>query len=100
MSVSNEATDRPTHLAAIALEAAERSKLHRDGDVVIVLVYPSEERTAGVGASGIEDPNDIVVAMFMHLRGIFSALGKRLDFITEDGYLLGPEPESTDADDR
>lgn len=99
MAVYDTPQTRCTRLANAVLERADLSEYWRDDDQVIVLVYPKDEaEEAGVGALGTDDPADIVTGMLMHLQGIMSAMGKRMDFaFLEEGYFRGPEPETPDA---
>lgn len=99
MPVMDTPETRTTRLANDCLNRAELSEYWRHDDRVVVLVYPeADDEQPGVGAVGVESAVDLVTAMLIHLRGIMSAMGKRLDLMTEDGFIVGPDPEDTDAD--
>ena len=84
-TMSHEPTDRLTHLCDAMSHALEVHPESREGDKCIIFL--DDGVRGGIVIHGYEDQSEAMVDLLIHMRAIFKANGKHLDFmfLGEDG---------------
>lgn len=71
--------NRLTRMADQMTEAFDRLPEHRDGDKCIVFL--DDGKMGGICIHGYDNDIDAMVDLFMHMKAMFKANGKDLDFV-------------------
>jgi aspartyl aminopeptidase len=93
---SDKPFNRLTHLCAHmteALESAIEAETGEDLTPVKTIVFLEDEKGAGIQTFGYTDSIEAMTALFIHMKAIFEAEGKTLDFV---GVNIPDSPEGVD----
>lgn len=78
---SEEPTDRLTRLCAAMTDALDAHPERGDEKCIVFL---QDDEHGGLQLHGYDDDTDAMVDLFMHLKAIFRANGKDIDFVNFD----------------
>lgn len=89
--------DRLTGLCKVMTDALDRAVEAEEGEHLPVraIVFLEDDEKGGIVTSGYEDTIAAMAAVFVHIKAIFQAEGKDLDFI---GIPDSPEGISNEQD--